>query len=54
MMHFGLEGQVKQSEAGEIPYSSLMPLKEVVDYLALGHYHMQYEMDGLDIQSGKH
>ncbi|HEX7628110.1 MAG TPA: DNA repair exonuclease [Candidatus Methanoperedens sp.] len=46
MMHFGLEGQVKQSEAGEIPYSSLMPLKELVDYLALGHYHMQYEMDG--------
>ncbi|MCX9084035.1 MAG: exonuclease SbcCD subunit D [Candidatus Methanoperedens sp.] len=46
MMHFGLEGQVKQSEAGEIPYSSLMPLKEVVDYLALGHYHMQYEMGG--------
>jgi DNA repair exonuclease SbcCD nuclease subunit len=46
MMHFGLEGQVRQSEAGEIPYSSLMPLKEVVDYLALGHYHMQYEMDG--------
>jgi DNA repair exonuclease SbcCD nuclease subunit len=46
MMHFGLEGQVKQSEAGEIPYSSLMPLREVVDYLALGHYHMQYEMGG--------
>lgn len=46
MMHFGMEGQVKQAEAGEIPYSSLMPLREVVDYLALGHYHMQYEMDG--------
>jgi DNA repair exonuclease SbcCD nuclease subunit len=46
MMHFGLEGQVRQSEAGEIPYSSLVPLREVVDYLALGHYHMQYEMDG--------
>jgi len=45
MMHFGMEGQVKQAEAGEIPYSSLMPLKEVVDYLALGHYHMQYEID---------
>jgi len=45
MMHFGMEGQVKQAQAGEIPYSSLMPLKEVVDYLALGHYHMQYEMD---------
>jgi DNA repair exonuclease SbcCD nuclease subunit len=46
MMHFGMEGQVRQAEAGEIPYSSLMPLKEVVDYLALGHYHMQYDMDG--------
>jgi exonuclease SbcD len=46
MMHFGLEGQVRQSEAGEIPYNSIMPLREVVDYLALGHYHMQYEMDG--------
>ncbi|PWB52779.1 MAG: DNA repair exonuclease [Candidatus Methanoperedenaceae archaeon] len=45
MMHFGMEGQVRQAEAGEIPYSSLMPLKEVVDYLALGHYHMQYEID---------
>lgn len=45
MMHFGMEGQVKQAEAGEIPYSSLMPLKEVVDYLALGHYHMQYKVD---------
>lgn len=45
MMHFGMEGQVKQAQAGEIPYNSLMPLKEVVDYLALGHYHMQYEMD---------
>ncbi len=45
MMHFGLEGQVRQAEAGEIPYSSLMPLKEAVDYLALGHFHMQYEMD---------
>lgn len=28
MMHFGMEGQVKQAEAGEIPYSSLIPLKE--------------------------
>jgi DNA repair protein SbcD/Mre11 len=44
MMHFGMEGQVRQAEAGEVPYSSLMPLKEVVDYLALGHYHMQYEI----------
>ncbi len=46
MMHFGMEGQVKQEAAGEIPYSSLLPLKEAVNYLALGHYHMNYELDG--------
>ncbi|MFZ2410768.1 MAG: DNA repair exonuclease [Candidatus Methanoperedens sp.] len=46
MMHFGIEGQVKQEAAGEIPYNSLLPLKDSVDYLALGHYHMQYKLDG--------
>jgi len=46
MMHFGMEGQVKQEASGEIPYSSLLPLKEAVNYLALGHYHMNYEFDG--------
>ncbi len=46
MMHFGMEGQVGQETSGEIPYSSLLPLKEVVNYLALGHYHMNYEFDG--------
>jgi exonuclease SbcD len=46
MMHFGMEGQVKQSEAGELPYNSLLPLKDSIDYFALGHYHMQYEIDG--------
>jgi DNA repair exonuclease SbcCD nuclease subunit len=46
MMHFGIEGQVKQEAVGEIPYNSLLPLKEAVDYLALGHYHMRYELDG--------
>ncbi len=45
MMHFGMEGQVKQEAAGEIPYNSLLPLKEAVNYLALGHYHMNYEFD---------
>ncbi len=45
MMHFGMEGQVKHAEAGEIPYNLLVPLKDVVDYLALGHYHIQYEAD---------
>lgn len=46
MMHFGMEGQVKQEASGEIPYSLLLPLKESVNYLALGHYHMNYEFDG--------
>ncbi len=46
MMHFGMEGQAKQEASGELPYNSLLPLKEVVNYLALGHYHMNYEMDG--------
>ncbi|MCZ7399914.1 MAG: DNA repair exonuclease [Candidatus Methanoperedens sp.] len=46
MMHFGIEGQVKQEVAGEIPYNSLLPLKDAVNYLALGHYHTHYELDG--------
>jgi len=46
MMHFGMEGQIKHAAPGEVPYNSLLPLKEVVNYLALGHYHMQYELDG--------
>jgi exonuclease SbcD len=46
MMHFGMAGQIQQEAPGEIHYSSLLPLKEPVNYLALGHYHMQYELDG--------
>ena len=46
MMHFGMEGQAGQDTAGEIPCSSLSPLKDAVNYLALGHYHMNYEFDG--------
>lgn len=46
MMHFGMAGQIKQEAPGEIQYNSLLPLKEVVNYLALGHYHMNYELDG--------
>ncbi|MCE8423633.1 MAG: DNA repair exonuclease [Candidatus Methanoperedens sp.] len=46
MMHFGMEGQTRYETAGEIPFNSLLPLKDVVNYLALGHYHMKYETDG--------
>src|SRR3972149_9009323 len=30
MMHFGMEGQVKQEAPGEIHYNSLLPLKDTV------------------------
>lgn len=46
MMHFGMAGQMRLEAPGEIHYNSLLPLKDVVNYLALGHYHMQYELDG--------
>ncbi|VVB84315.1 DNA double-strand break repair protein Mre11 [uncultured archaeon] len=46
MMHFGMAGQMRQEAPGEIHYNTLLPLKEAVDYLALGHYHMNYEVDG--------
>jgi exonuclease SbcD len=45
MMHFGMAGQMRQEAPGEIHYNSLLPLKEAVNYLALGHYHMQYELE---------
>jgi DNA repair exonuclease SbcCD nuclease subunit len=46
MMHFGMEGYSKGEMAGELPYNALLPLRECVDYLALGHYHSQYDYDG--------
>lgn len=46
MMHLGVEGKVKGSIIGEVPYESLAPLKGSVDYLALGHYHNAYDIDG--------
>jgi DNA repair exonuclease SbcCD nuclease subunit len=46
MMHFGMEGQKGQDTSGDIPNSSVIPLKDAVNYLALGHYHTNYELDG--------
>jgi DNA repair exonuclease SbcCD nuclease subunit len=46
MMHFGMAGQMRLETPGEIHYNSLLPLKGAVNYLALGHYHMQYDLDG--------
>lgn len=46
LMHFGMEGTLKRNISGEIALGSLEPLKGLVDYLALGHYHIRYEYDG--------
>lgn len=46
MFHHGLENQIARY-AGALRYSELLPLKEAgVDYLALGHIHKNYEMEG--------
>lgn len=45
MMHCGLEGtSIKAS--GEVSMGTVMQLKGMVDYLALGHYHVPFERDG--------
>ncbi len=46
LMHFGIEGALGREISGEVPLGALGPLKDVVDYLALGHYHVQYDRDG--------
>lgn len=46
MMHTGIEGQMKGNIIGETSYEDIHKLREVVDYLALGHYHSAYELDG--------
>jgi exonuclease SbcD len=46
MFHHGLEGQIARYQ-GALRYSDLLPLKQAgVDYLALGHIHKNYEMEG--------
>ncbi|HMK48285.1 MAG TPA: DNA repair exonuclease [Methanocella sp.] len=46
MMHTGIEGQMKGNIIGEMSYEEIHQLKDMVDYLALGHYHNAYELDG--------
>ncbi|WP_017325861.1 DNA repair exonuclease [Synechococcus sp. PCC 7336] len=46
MFHHGLEGQIARY-AGALRYRDILPLREAgVDYLALGHIHKNYELDG--------
>ncbi|MBW4653626.1 MAG: metallophosphoesterase [Kaiparowitsia implicata GSE-PSE-MK54-09C] len=46
MFHHGLEGQIARYQ-GALRYADLLPLKDAgVDYLALGHIHKNYAMEG--------
>lgn len=46
MLHAGVQGKMKYGVIGEVSYEDLCQLKDVVDYMALGHYHSNYEIDG--------
>lgn len=46
LFHHGLEGQVARY-AGALRYNEVLPLKQAgIDYLALGHIHKNYAVDG--------
>lgn len=43
LQHFGIQGQMKHVPG--VNYEKIMHLKERVNYLALGHYHLQFILD---------
>jgi DNA repair protein SbcD/Mre11 len=46
LFHHGLEGQIARYQ-GALRYNDLLPLRDVgVDYLALGHIHKSYAVEG--------
>lgn len=46
LFHHGLEGQIARY-AGALRYADLLPLKQAgVNYLALGHIHKNYDVEG--------
>lgn len=45
MMHFGLDDQVSRDLGRGYSYNKLVELKDLVDYLALGHYHVPYSVE---------
>lgn len=44
LQHFGIAGQMNNVPG--INYAKIKILKQKVNYLALGHYHLQYQIDG--------
>lgn len=46
MFHHGMEGQIARYQ-GALKYADVLPLKQAgVDYLALGHIHKNYALEG--------
>ena len=45
LSHAGLEGQLPRC-SGALTYNDLVPLRERINYLALGHIHKPYSVDG--------
>jgi DNA repair exonuclease SbcCD nuclease subunit len=46
LFHHGIEGQIARYQ-GALRYTDVLPLKQAgVDYLALGHIHKNYEVEG--------
>ena len=44
LQHFGIEGQMEQVPG--VNYRRIQMLKDRVNYLALGHFHLQFILDG--------
>lgn len=44
LQHFGIQGQMENVPGVE--YQKIKPLNESVDYLALGHFHLQFTLEG--------
>ena len=44
LQHFGIKGQMKNVPG--IPLYKVQPLKDRINYLALGHYHLQFKIGG--------
>ncbi len=46
LLHSDIEGQVNRPIPNALPIAKLLPLRESVDYLALGHTHKCFDLEG--------
>jgi DNA repair protein SbcD/Mre11 len=52
LLHSDIEGQLNRPIQHALPTSKLMTLRGAVDYLALGHTHKQFEIEGWAFNPG--